>query len=69
MYHEAIEPYISMSGLGSLVNLSYEYANHGLIVALSERWHHETNIFHLPIGEMSVTLDDVLNLLHLPIMG
>ncbi|XP_052731197.1 protein MAIN-LIKE 1-like [Vigna angularis] len=69
MYHEAIEPYISMSGLGCLVNLSYEYADHGLIVALSERWHIETNTFHLPIGEMTVTLDDVMNLLHLPIMG
>ncbi|XP_047181966.1 protein MAIN-LIKE 1-like, partial [Vigna umbellata] len=69
MYHEAIEPYIFMSGLGCLVNLSYEYADHGLIVALSERWHLETNTFHLPIGEMSVTLDDVMNLLHLPIMG
>ncbi|XP_014490876.1 histone chaperone RTT106-like [Vigna radiata var. radiata] len=37
MYHEAIEPYISMSGLASLVNLSYEYADHGLIVSLAER--------------------------------
>ncbi|XP_017420349.1 protein MAIN-LIKE 1 [Vigna angularis] len=69
MYHEAIEPYISLSGLGCLVNLSYEYADHGLIVALSEWWHIETNTFHLPIGEMTVTLDDVMNLLHLPIMG
>ncbi|XP_014517378.1 uncharacterized protein LOC106774863 [Vigna radiata var. radiata] len=37
MYHEAIEPYISRSGLASLVNLSYEYADHGLIVSLAER--------------------------------
>ncbi|XP_047168310.1 protein MAIN-LIKE 1-like [Vigna umbellata] len=63
MYHEVIEPYISMLGLCSLVNLSYEYVDHRLIVALSEK-----NIFHLSIGEMSVTLDDVLNQLHLPIM-
>ncbi|XP_047181243.1 protein MAINTENANCE OF MERISTEMS-like [Vigna umbellata] len=69
MYHEAIEPYIFMSGLASIVNLSYEYVDHGLIVSLAKRWHLETNIFHLPIGEMSVTLDDVHNLLHLPIMG
>ncbi|XP_014511729.1 protein MAIN-LIKE 1-like [Vigna radiata var. radiata] len=69
MYHEAIEPYISMSGLASLVNLSYEYADHGLTVSLAERWHLETNTFHLPVGEMNVTLDDVHNLLHLPIMG
>ncbi|XP_014494971.1 uncharacterized protein LOC106756884 [Vigna radiata var. radiata] len=37
MYHEAIKPYISMSGLASLVNLSYEYADHELIVSLAER--------------------------------
>ncbi|XP_014515536.1 protein MAIN-LIKE 1-like [Vigna radiata var. radiata] len=58
-----------MSGLASLVNLSYKYADHGLIVSLAERWHLETNTFHLPVGEMSVTLDDVHNLLHLPIIG
>ncbi|XP_047177868.1 protein MAIN-LIKE 1-like [Vigna umbellata] len=69
MYHEAIERYISISGLASLVNLSYEYVDHGLIVSLAKRWHPETNTFHLRVGEMSVTLDDVHNLLHLPIMG
>ncbi|BAU02127.1 hypothetical protein VIGAN_11156300 [Vigna angularis var. angularis] len=69
MYHEAIERYISISGLASLVNLSYEYVDHGLIVSLAKRWHLETNTFHLRLGEMSVTLDDVHNLLHLPIMG
>ncbi|XP_014524392.1 uncharacterized protein LOC106780611 [Vigna radiata var. radiata] len=69
MYHETIEPFITMSDLSSLVNLSYEYTDHGLIVTLMERWHLETNSFHLPVGEMSVTLDDVHNLLHLPIIG
>ncbi|BAT89983.1 hypothetical protein VIGAN_06113500, partial [Vigna angularis var. angularis] len=57
MYNEAIEPFITMLGLSSLVNLSYEYADHGLIVALTERWHLETNSFYLLVGEMSVTLD------------
>ncbi|XP_047159684.1 histone chaperone RTT106-like [Vigna umbellata] len=28
MYHEAIEPYVCMSGLAFLVNLSYEYVDH-----------------------------------------
>ncbi|XP_017428889.1 protein MAIN-LIKE 1-like [Vigna angularis] len=58
-----------MSGLSFLVNLSYEYVDHGSIVALAERWHLETNTFNLLVGKMSVTLDDVLNLLLLPIMG
>jgi len=32
-----------------------------------ERWHKETSSFHLPIGNMSITLDDVASLLHLPV--
>jgi len=34
-----------------------------------ERWHEETSSFHLPFGEMTVTLDDVYCLLHLSIDG
>ena len=34
-----------------------------------ERWHEETSSFCLPFGEMTVTLDDVSCLLHLPIDG
>ncbi|XP_006579156.1 protein MAIN-LIKE 1-like [Glycine max] len=41
----------------------------GLISALVERWHGETNTFHLPVGELTITLDDVSSLLHLPITG
>ena len=37
--------------------------------AFVERWHPETNSFHLPLGELTITLDDVSNLLHLPIIG
>jgi hypothetical protein len=36
---------------------------------ISEKWHEETNNFHMPIGEMTVTLDDVTYLLHIPIEG
>jgi len=32
-------------------------------------WHEETSNFHLLFGEMTVTLDDVSSLLHLPIDG
>jgi hypothetical protein len=42
---------------------------HGLICAFVERWHEKTSSFHLPIGEMTVTLDDVACLLYLPIDG
>ena len=34
-----------------------------------ERWHKETSSFHLPVGEVTITLDDVASLLHQPIIG
>ncbi|GAB4824809.1 hypothetical protein Ancab_040321 [Ancistrocladus abbreviatus] len=40
-----------------------------LISALVERWRRETNTFHLNVGEMTVTLEDVAYLLGLAIDG
>ncbi|KAH6827913.1 hypothetical protein C2S53_014875 [Perilla frutescens var. hirtella] len=39
------------------------------IEAFVERWHPETNSFHLPFGEMNITLDDVYCLTGLSIEG
>jgi len=39
----------------------------GLISTFAEMWHKETSSFHLPVGEVTITLDDVASLLHLPI--
>ncbi|XP_068461722.1 protein MAIN-LIKE 2-like [Phaseolus vulgaris] len=69
MPHAEIEILIQNSGLFSLCNISYEVGDRGLISAFVERWHAETNSFHLPIGEMTITLDDVSSFLHLPILG
>jgi len=41
---------------------------HALLMTLCERWHIETSNFHLPVREMTITLDDV-SCLHLPIEG
>ena len=41
----------------------------GVISAFVERWHKETSSFHLPVGELTITLDDEASLLHLPIIG
>ena len=38
-----------------------------LIAALVERWRRGTNTFHLPFGEMTITLEDVALLLGLAI--
>ena len=40
-----------------------------LLVALLDRWRPETHTFHLPVGEMTPTLQDVVMLLGLPCVG
>jgi hypothetical protein len=52
-----------------LVYLGYTIVPHALLVTLCERWHLETSTFHMPLGEMTVTLDDIASLMHLQIEG
>nr|ABE87598.2 IMP dehydrogenase/GMP reductase, related [Medicago truncatula] len=47
-----------MSGLTPLLTSGYENISHGFVCAMTERWHEETSNFHLPVGEMTITLDD-----------
>ena len=67
--HPQILSAMELSGLVALVGTSYDTIDKGLLCAFVERWHPETNSFHLVVGELTITLDDVSNLLHLPIMG
>ncbi|XP_028223608.1 protein MAIN-LIKE 2-like [Glycine soja] len=64
-----IEGLIAGIGLSLLIRCSIITTDLGLITAFVERWHRETNMFHLPVGELTITLDDVASLLHLPITG
>jgi len=66
--HVVAEPFVINYGLMPLCHILYDYAYKGLILAFVERWHRETNTFHITVGEVIVTLDDVFALLHLPIM-
>lgn len=43
--------------------------NRGLITVFAEWWHSETCTFHLAQGEMTITLEDVWRILHIPIRG
>ena len=60
---------VNMSGLTPLMSSGYENISHGFVCAMTERWHGEISSFHLPVGEMTITLDDVACLLGIPITG
>ena len=60
---------VNASDLTPLLNSGYDSISHGFVCAFSERWHEETSSFHLPVGEMTITLDDVACLLGIPIIG
>jgi len=64
-----IEGHVAASGLSPLITCSLDTNDRGLMSAFVERWHKETSSFHLPVGEATITLDDVAPLLHLPILG
>ncbi|KAK2403259.1 hypothetical protein QL285_052713 [Trifolium repens] len=60
---------VEATGLRPLVKTNFSVLDYGLIWSFAERWHPETSTFHLPIGELGITLDDVQCLLHIPIEG
>ncbi|KAH1238720.1 putative isoprenylcysteine alpha-carbonyl methylesterase ICMEL1 [Glycine max] len=64
-----IEGLVAATGLSPLIDCSVITGDPGLISAFVERWHNETSTFHLPVGELTITLDDVSSILHLPITG
>lgn len=52
-------------GLLLLWNISYKMTYKVLISTFVERWYQNTNIFHLLVGEMTMTLDFVSTLLRI----
>ncbi|RZB70881.1 Protein MAIN-LIKE 1 [Glycine soja] len=64
-----IEGLVAATGLSPLIDCSVITGDPRLISAFVERWHSETSTFHLPVGELTITLDDVSSILHLPITG
>ena len=64
-----IEGLVAATGLSPLIACSIDNGDRGLIFTFLEWWHKETSSFHLPVGELTITLDDVTSLFHLPIIG
>ncbi|KAL5147267.1 Protein MAIN-LIKE 1 [Glycine soja] len=64
-----IEGLVAGTGLSPLIACSIDTDDRGLLSSFVERWHRETCSFHLPVGEVMITLDDVSSLLHFPVVG
>ena len=60
---------IGRSRLAPLVATSYRSINKNMVSAFVDRWQPETNTFHMPFGEMTITLDDVNTILGIPVTG
>ena len=65
----AIEGLVAGIGLSSSIACSIDIGDQGLKSWFVERWHRENSSFHLPMEEVTITLDDVASLLHLPIVS
>ncbi|KAL5154420.1 Protein MAIN-LIKE 1 [Glycine soja] len=60
---------VAGTGVSPLIACSVDTGDQGLISSFVERWHRETSSFHLPIEEVTITLDNVASLLHLSVVG
>ncbi|XP_028070431.1 protein MAIN-LIKE 1-like [Camellia sinensis] len=60
---------VEMSGLAQLACCTFRFVNKIVVSSFVERWQPETNTFHLTIGEMTITLDDVATILGLSIVA
>ena len=61
----AIEGLVAGTRLSPLIACSVDTGDRGLLSAFVEWWQRETSSFHLSVGELTITLDDVSSLLHL----
>ena len=64
-----IRPYVIRAGFYGIYRLGHISIDWPLITCLVERWRPETHTFHVPVGEMTITLQDVAIILGLRIDG
>jgi hypothetical protein len=68
-WYDEYEEYFVNAGLFKCHQLGKMWVDKRLMTALVERWRKETHTFHMPRGEMTITLQDVSYLLGLTIYG
>ena len=64
-----IRPYVIHTGFYGIYRLGHIIIDWPLITSLIKRWRPETHTFHVPVGEMTITLQDVTIILGLRIDG
>ena len=68
-WNDRYDPLLKASGFYGVHQIGNINWDDNLICALVERWRPETHTFHMAVGEMTITLQDVALLLGLPIDG
>ncbi|QHN85797.1 uncharacterized protein DS421_16g540460 [Arachis hypogaea] len=68
-YDDRVEEYLRVTGFYHASQIGVVQCQKALVNALIERWHPDTHTFYLPIGECTVTLEDVALILGLPTDG
>lgn len=61
--------HIDLCGLTHLLRLPDICVNHGMLMALVEHFHSKHNTFHLLVGELTITPEDVYRILRIPFAG
>ena len=64
-----IRPYVIRAGFYGIYRLGHIMIDWLLITCLVERWRPKTHTFHVPVGEMTITFQDVNIILGLCIEG
>jgi len=67
--HPSVVWRLQDTGFYRIIEIGWLQLDWSLIMALIERWRPQTHIFHLPIGEATITLQDVEVLYGLPVDG
>ena len=66
---ERVRPFVIAFGFYEISRISGINLDHSLISFLLERWRRETHTFHLRVGDMTLTLQNIAMLIGLPIDG